>query len=149
MPKYKQFQFRGKSHVGQTDRWPLYRTPWTVRCGLWYVLAQKITMRTFPNHKPWVDKSIRNILRSCSAAYDTRRATGNMDEYKSASCKSVKKAKLRYRRKLESQLNTFYARLDNAAESAFNTYHTLFWYILYFICCTLYIVYFISIFSYY
>ncbi|KAI5628979.1 hypothetical protein C0J50_2468 [Silurus asotus] len=68
--------------------------------------VQKNTIRTFPNQKPWVDKTIRDALRSRSAAYNTGLATGDMDEYKAASYsvrRAVKDAKRRYGRKLESQ----------------------------------------------
>ncbi|RXN08511.1 leucine-rich repeat-containing 24-like protein [Labeo rohita] len=34
--------------------------------------AQKMTIRTFPNQKPWVDKTIRDALRSRTAAYNLR-----------------------------------------------------------------------------
>ncbi|KAI5607308.1 hypothetical protein C0J50_7060 [Silurus asotus] len=67
---------------------------------------QKNTIRTFPNQKPWVDKTIRDALRSRSAAYNTGLATGDMDEYKAASYsvrRAVKDAKHRYGSKLESQ----------------------------------------------
>ncbi|KAI5085915.1 hypothetical protein C0J45_23089, partial [Silurus meridionalis] len=68
--------------------------------------VQNNTIRTFPNQKPWVDKTIRDALRSHSVAYNTGLATGDMHEYKAASysvCKMVKDAKRRYGRKLESQ----------------------------------------------
>ncbi|KAI5629002.1 gastrula zinc finger protein XlCGF28.1-like [Silurus asotus] len=68
--------------------------------------VQKTTIRTFPNQKPWVDKTIRDALRSRSAAYNTGLATGDMDEYKAASYsvrRAVKDAKRRYGSKLESQ----------------------------------------------
>ncbi|KAI5616827.1 gastrula zinc finger protein XlCGF28.1-like [Silurus asotus] len=69
-------------------------------------MVQKTTIRTFPNQKPWVDKTIRDALRSRSAAYNTGLATGDMDEYKAASYsvrRAVKDAKRRYGSKLESQ----------------------------------------------
>ncbi|KAK3546380.1 hypothetical protein QTP70_026166 [Hemibagrus guttatus] len=68
--------------------------------------VQKTIIRTFPNQKPWVDKTIRDALRSCTAAYNTGLASGDMDSYKAASnvWKVVKEAKQRYGRKLESQL---------------------------------------------
>ncbi|KAI5623032.1 gastrula zinc finger protein XlCGF28.1-like [Silurus asotus] len=46
--------------------------------------VQKTTIKTFPNQKPWVDKTIRDALRSRSAAYNTGLTTGDMDEYNSA-----------------------------------------------------------------
>ncbi|KAK2852938.1 hypothetical protein Q7C36_008139 [Tachysurus vachellii] len=63
--------------------------------------VQKTTIRAFPNQKPWVDKTIRDALRSRSAAYNTGLATGNMDKYKAASYsvrRAVKEAKRRYGR---------------------------------------------------
>ncbi|KAK1802112.1 hypothetical protein P4O66_004453 [Electrophorus voltai] len=45
----------------------------------------RITIKKFPNQKPWVDKTIRKALNSRTAAYNTRIISGNMDEYKSAS----------------------------------------------------------------
>ncbi|KAK3518682.1 hypothetical protein QTP70_008165 [Hemibagrus guttatus] len=46
-------------------------------------IREKIA-RTFPNQKLWVDKTIRDALRSCTAAYNTGLASGNMDSYKAA-----------------------------------------------------------------
>ncbi|KAK3537078.1 hypothetical protein QTP70_001224 [Hemibagrus guttatus] len=69
--------------------------------------VQKTIIRTFPIQKPWVDKTIRNALRSRAAAYNAGLASGGMDSYKAASYnfrKAVKEAKQRYGRKLESQL---------------------------------------------
>ncbi|KAL1277323.1 hypothetical protein QQF64_023996 [Cirrhinus molitorella] len=68
--------------------------------------VENTIIRTFPNQKPWVDKTIRDALRSRFAAYNTGLATGNMDDYKAASYsvrRAVKEAKRRYRKKLESQ----------------------------------------------
>ncbi|KAI5090955.1 hypothetical protein C0J45_19816 [Silurus meridionalis] len=53
--------------------------------------VQKNPIRTFPNQKPWVDKTIRDTLRSCSTAYNTGLDTGDMEEYKAASY-SVRRA---------------------------------------------------------
>ncbi|GAA6088506.1 uncharacterized protein LOC120437404 [Tachysurus ichikawai] len=53
--------------------------------------VQKTTIRTFPKQKPWVDKTIRDTLRSHSAAYNTGHATRDIDEYKAASY-SVRRA---------------------------------------------------------
>ncbi|KAK3545527.1 hypothetical protein QTP70_008036 [Hemibagrus guttatus] len=47
--------------------------------------VQKMIIRTFPNHKPWVDKTIRDALRSCATAYNVGLASGDMDSYKAAS----------------------------------------------------------------
>ncbi|XP_041841970.1 uncharacterized protein LOC121640325 [Melanotaenia boesemani] len=67
----------------------------------------KRIIRAFPNQKPWVDKSIRDVLRSRTAAYNSGLATGNMEEYKAASYnvrRAVKEAKQRYGRRLEHQM---------------------------------------------
>lgn len=69
--------------------------------------VEKKTIRTFPNQKPWVDKTIRDALRSRTTAYNMGLASGDMELYKAASYnvrKAVKEAKQRYGRKLESQL---------------------------------------------
>ncbi|KAK3565359.1 hypothetical protein QTP86_007116 [Hemibagrus guttatus] len=71
------------------------------------VTVQKTIIRTFPNQKPWVDKTIRDAPRSRAAAYNAGLASGDMDSYKAASYnvrKMVKEVKQRYGRKLESQL---------------------------------------------
>lgn len=36
--------------------------------------------RTFPNQKPWVDKSMRVALRSCTSAYNSGFIMGNMKQ---------------------------------------------------------------------
>ncbi|KAK2817762.1 hypothetical protein Q7C36_021695 [Tachysurus vachellii] len=72
--------------------------------------VQKTTIRTFPNQKPWVDKTIHDALRSRSTAYNMGLATRNMHEYKAASysvLKAIKEAKRHYGRKLESRDVTF------------------------------------------
>lgn len=38
------------------------------------------TSRTFPNQKPWVDKSMRVALRSCTTAYNSGFIMGNMKQ---------------------------------------------------------------------
>ncbi|KAK1804253.1 hypothetical protein P4O66_020290 [Electrophorus voltai] len=65
-----------------------------------------IPIKTFPNQKPWVDKTIREALNSRTAAYNAGIISGNMDEYKSAAYgvrRAVREAKRRYGRKLETQ----------------------------------------------
>lgn len=42
--------------------------------------VHKTIIRTFSNQKPWVDKSIRDALRSHTAAYEDGLATGNMGQ---------------------------------------------------------------------
>ncbi len=72
--------------------------------------TETITVRTFPNQKPWVDRAIRAAVNKRTAAYNAGLLSGNMSEYK-ASCyalrRAVRAAKLRYRERIEShfQLN--------------------------------------------
>ncbi|KAK3506239.1 hypothetical protein QTP70_017788 [Hemibagrus guttatus] len=56
---------------------------------------QKTIIRTFPNQKPWVDKTICGTLRCRTAAYNMGLASGDTDSYKAASYnvrKAVKEA---------------------------------------------------------
>ncbi len=72
--------------------------------------TETVTIRTFFNHKPWVDRSIRDADNHRTAAYNAGILSGNMSEYK-ASCyalrRAVRAAKLRYGKRIEShfQLN--------------------------------------------
>ncbi len=72
--------------------------------------TETVTIRTFSNQKPWVDRSIRDAVNHRTAAYNAGLLSGNMSEYK-ASCyalrRAVRAAKLRYRERIEShfQLN--------------------------------------------
>ncbi len=72
--------------------------------------TETITVRTFPNQKPWVDRTIRDAVNKRTAAYNEALLSGNMSEYK-ASCyalrRAVRAAKLRYKEIIEShfQLN--------------------------------------------
>ncbi len=72
--------------------------------------TETITVRTFPNHKPWVDRTIRDAVNKRTAAYNKALLSGNMSEYK-ASCydlrRAVSAAKHRYKERIEShfQLN--------------------------------------------
>ncbi len=69
-----------------------------------------VTIRTFSNKKPWVDRSIRHAVNQHTAAYNAGLLSGNMSEYK-ASCytlrRAVRAAKRWYREIIEShfQLN--------------------------------------------
>ncbi len=69
-----------------------------------------MTVRTFPNQKPWVDRTIRAAVNKRTAAHNKALLSGNMSEFK-ASCyalqRAVRAAKLRYRERIEShfQLN--------------------------------------------
>ncbi len=72
--------------------------------------TEMVTIRTFSNQKPWVDRTIRDGVNHRTAAYNAGLLSGNMSEYK-ASCyalrRAVRAAKLRYREIIEShfQLN--------------------------------------------
>ncbi len=73
-------------------------------------VTETMTVRTFLNQKPWVDRTIRAAVNKRTAAYNAGLLSGNMSEYK-ASCyalrRAVRAAKLRYRERIEShfQLN--------------------------------------------
>ncbi len=72
--------------------------------------TETVTIRTFSNQKPWVDRSIRDAVNHRTAAYNAGLLSGNMSDYKT-SCyalhRAVRAAKLRYRERIEShfQLN--------------------------------------------
>ncbi len=72
--------------------------------------TETVTIRSFSNQKPWVDRSIRDAVNHRTAAYNASLLSGNMSEYK-ASCyalrRAVRAAKRRYRERIEShfQLN--------------------------------------------
>ncbi len=72
--------------------------------------TETLTIRTFSNQKPWVDRRIRAAVHQRTATYNGSLFSGNMSEYK-ASCyalrRAVRAAKLRYRERIEShfQLN--------------------------------------------
>ncbi|KAK1802532.1 hypothetical protein P4O66_004157 [Electrophorus voltai] len=66
----------------------------------------RTSIKTFPNQKLWVDRTIREALNSRTAAYNAGIISGNMDEYKSAAYgarRAVREAKRRYGKKLETQ----------------------------------------------
>ncbi len=72
--------------------------------------TETVTIRTFSNQKPWVDRTIRAEVNHRTAAYNTDLLSGNMIEYKTlcyALRRAVRAAKLRYRERIEShfQLN--------------------------------------------
>ncbi len=74
------------------------------------VATETVTIRTFSNQKPWVDRSIRDAVNHRTAAYNAGLLSGNMSEYKTlcyALRRAVRAAKLRYRERIEShfQLN--------------------------------------------
>ncbi len=72
--------------------------------------TETVTIRTFSNQKPWVDRTIRDAVNHRTAAYNASLLSGNMSEYKAlcyALRRAVRAAKLRYRERIEShfQLN--------------------------------------------
>ncbi len=72
--------------------------------------TETVTITTFSNQKPWVDRSIRDAVNQRTATYNAGLLSGNMREYK-ASCYALRRAvravKRRYRKRIEShfQLN--------------------------------------------
>ncbi len=72
--------------------------------------TETVTIRTFSNQKPWVDRSIRDAVNHRTAAYNAGLLSGNMSEYKTACYalrRAIRAAKRRYRERIEShfQLN--------------------------------------------
>ncbi len=72
--------------------------------------TETVTIRTFSNQKPWVDRTIRAVVNQRTAAYNGGLLSGNMSEYKTlcyALRRAVRAAKRRYRERIEShfQLN--------------------------------------------
>ncbi len=72
--------------------------------------TETVTIRTFSNQKPWVDRSICDAVNHRTAAYNAGLLLGNMSEYKAlcyALRRAVRAAKLRYRERIKShfQLN--------------------------------------------
>ncbi len=72
--------------------------------------TETVTIRTFSNQIPWVDRSIRDAVNHRTAAYNASLLSGNMSECKAsryALRRAVRAAKLRYREIIEShfQLN--------------------------------------------
>ncbi len=67
--------------------------------------TETVTIRTFSNQKPWVDRSTRDAVNHRTAAYNAGLLSENMSEYK-ASCytlrRAVRAAKRRYRERIES-----------------------------------------------
>ncbi len=72
--------------------------------------TETVTIRTFSNQKPWVDRTIRDAVNHRTAAYNAGILSGNMSEYK-IFCYTLRRAvratKRRYRERIEShfQLN--------------------------------------------
>ena len=86
-----------------------------------------LMVKSFPNQKPWVDRSIRAALKERTTTYNAGLLSGDMTEYKAACYKlrrDIVDAKRRYRDKMEAQchcradamlvseLNSFYAHFE-------------------------------------
>ncbi len=72
--------------------------------------TETVTIKTFSNQKPWVDRTIRDAVNHRTAAYNASILSGNMSEYKASCCAlrpAVRAAKRRYSERIEShfQLN--------------------------------------------
>ncbi len=72
--------------------------------------TETVTIKTFSNQKPWVDRTIRDAVNHRTAAYNAGILSGNMSEYKTsyyALRRAVRAAKRRYSERIEShfQLN--------------------------------------------
>ena len=68
-----------------------------------------MTIKTYPNQKPWIDSSIQAKLKAQTTTYNHGKVTGNMAEYKQRSyslSKAIKQAKRQFRDKVESQFNS-------------------------------------------
>ena len=67
-------------------------------------VIHSVTIKTFPNQKPWIDGSIRAKLKARTTAFNHGKATANMTEYKQCSYshrKTIKQAKREFRDKVE------------------------------------------------
>ncbi len=53
--------------------------------------SETVTIRTFSNQKPWVDRSIRDAVNHRTAAYNAGLLSGNMSKYR-ASCYALRRA---------------------------------------------------------
>ena len=68
-----------------------------------------MTIKTYPNQKPWIDGGIRAKLKARTTAFNHGKRSGNMAEYKQCSYshrKAIKQAKCQYRDKVEWQFNS-------------------------------------------
>ncbi len=71
--------------------------------------TETITIKTFSNQKPWVDRTIRDAVNHRTAAYNAGILSGNMSKYKS-SCYALRRA---VRDPLLAvELNNFYGRFE-------------------------------------
>ncbi len=65
--------------------------------------TETVTIKTFSNQKPWVDRTIRDAVNHRTASYNASNLSGNMSEYKT-SCyalrRAVRAAKRQYSEKI-------------------------------------------------
>ncbi len=70
--------------------------------------TETVKIRTFSNQKPWVDRTIHDVVNHRTAAYNASLLSGNMSEYK-ASCytlrRAVRAAKLQYRERIHFHIS--------------------------------------------
>ena len=62
-------------------------------------VVSTVTIKTYPNQKPWIDGSIRSKLKARTTTFNQCKVTGNMAEYKQCSYsirKAIKQAKHQY-----------------------------------------------------
>jgi hypothetical protein len=67
-----------------------------------------VTIKTYPNQKPWMEGGIHAKLIARSTAFNHGKRSGKMAEYKQFSYslrKAIKQVKCQYRDKVESQFN--------------------------------------------
>ncbi len=75
--------------------------------------TETVTIRTYSNQKPWVDRTIHDAINQRTAAYNAGLLSGNMSEYKAlcyALRHAVRAAKLRYREGIESHFQLIDSR---------------------------------------
>jgi hypothetical protein len=68
-----------------------------------------VTIKTYPNQKPWIDGCICTKLKAQTTAFNYGKVTGNMVEYQQCSYSprnTIKPAKCQYRDKVESLFNS-------------------------------------------
>ncbi len=53
--------------------------------------TETVTIRTFSNQKPWVDRTIRDAVNHRTAAYNAGMLLGNISKYK-ATCYALQRA---------------------------------------------------------
>ncbi len=79
--------------------------------------TETVTIKTFSNQKPWVDRTICDAVNHRTAAYNAGILSGNMSEYK-ASCYALRRAgnnssvEVRADPLLAEELSTFYGHFE-------------------------------------